>query len=115
MSPWLLALAITANTAPVEPLSAPDLAAAPPSRAADWRVYGPLRVDWANWRLMDGSLVTRSRNEGGQSFYISVNCKAAQINVTGATLAWKGWEKPQAGFEHRLISEACAAAPGSRN
>lgn len=92
------------------PVSTPSLLAQQQPKAADWRVYGPLTIDWANWQLMDGSLVTRSRNAKKQLFYLSVNCKAAQINVTGAGMTWKGWEKPKAGFETRLLSEACASA-----
>ncbi|CAK6690589.1 hypothetical protein [Synechococcus sp. CBW1107] len=93
LSAWMLALAIPAQ----------------PAMADDWRAYGPLSIDWTSWQLMDGSLVTRSRNAKNQMFYLSVNCKAGQINVTGASMNWKGWEKPQAGFETRLLAEACAS------
>jgi hypothetical protein len=82
-------------------------ASAQPAMAADWRVYGPLTIDWASWQLMDGSLVSRSRNARNQMIYLSVNCKAGQINVTGASMNWKGWEKPLAGFETRLLTDAC--------
>lgn len=82
-------------------------ASAQPAMAADWRVYGPLTIDWSSWQLMDGSLVSRSRNDRNQMIYLSVNCKAGQINVTGASMTWKGWEKPVAGFETRLLTDAC--------
>ncbi|MCX5930845.1 MAG: hypothetical protein NTW83_03175 [Cyanobacteria bacterium] len=88
---WMLSLALPAQ----------------PAMAADWRAYGPLSIDWSSWQLMDGSLVTRSRNAKGQMMYLSVHCKAGQINVTGAAMAWKGWEKPQAAFETQLLKEAC--------
>ncbi len=112
MSAWLLALALSFPVAVAE-RPAMDLRLAQSSstpRPADWRVYGPIRVDWSSWRLMDGSWVTRSQNERSQPFYLSVNCQAGQINVTGAGSTWKGWEKPQAGFETRLIAEACAGS-----
>ncbi|MCT0219994.1 hypothetical protein KQ304_13510 [Synechococcus sp. CS-1329] len=86
-----------------------------PALAADWRAYGPLSIDWSSWQLMDGSLVTRSRNAKNQMLYLSVHCKAGQINVTGAEMAWKGWEKPQAAFETKLLKEACQGGAGGAN
>ena len=73
----------------------------------DWRYYGPLQVDWSNWRTMAGSLVAPSINKEGQPLYVAVNCGAKKLNVTGPAGAWKAWEIPSQEFEKDLVASVC--------
>ena len=61
---------------------------------ADWRYFGPLQVDWSNWRTMAGSLVAPTLNKQKQPLYVAVNCGARKLNITGSGGTWKTWESP---------------------
>ena len=78
----------------------------------DWRSYGPLQVDWANWQSMGGSYVAPSLNSQGQPLYLAINCNAKRLNATGQSGAWKTWDAPQSDFEQKLITDLCRAKPG---
>jgi len=75
---------------------------------ADWRSYGPLKVDWGNWQTMAGSEVAPTLNAEGQPLYVAVNCDAQKINVTGANGAWKTWSSPQNDYEQDLVKDRCS-------
>ena len=79
------------------------------AKAADWRNYGPLQVDWANWQPMGGSQVVPTLNSKGQALYVAVNCSAGKINSTGADGSWKTWAAPQTSFEKDLVKDRCQA------
>jgi hypothetical protein len=83
--------------------------AAKPAKPAspDWRSYGPLQVDWANWQPMGGSYVAPSLNSEGQPLYLAVNCTARRLNATGQSGTWKTWDAPQSDFETQLITDLC--------
>ena len=76
--------------------------------AADWRYFGPLQVDWSNWRTMAGSLVAPTLNKQKQPLYVAVNCGARKLNITGSGGTWKTWESPAESFERDLVKAACA-------
>ena len=105
----------TVEAQPVRVATAqPKPAAAKPVKAvvaksADWRNYGPLQVDWANWRPMGGSQVVPTLNAKGQALYVAVNCSAGKINATGADGSWKAWAAPQTSFEKDLLKDRCTA------
>ena len=88
--------------------------AAKPGKPAspDWRNYGPLQVDWANWQPMGGSYVAPSLNSDGQPLYLAINCGAKRLNATGQSGTWKTWDAPQSDFEHKLINDLCTAKGG---
>ena len=77
------------------------------AKGADWRTYGPLQVDWANWQPMGGSQVVPSLNAEGQALYLAVNCDAGKLNVTGADGSWKTWSSPKSRFEKDLVKDRC--------
>ena len=79
------------------------------AKGADWRTYGPLQVDWANWQPMGASQVVPSLNADGQALYLAVNCDAEKLNVTGADGSWKTWASPKSRFEKDLIRDRCQA------
>ena len=105
----------TTNSTPVATATIPTkttkpaapLLLAKKSTNPDWRYYGPLQVDWSNWRTMAGSLVAPSINKEGQPLYVAVNCGAKKLNVTGPAGAWKAWEIPSQEFEKDLVASVC--------
>jgi LysM repeat protein len=85
------------------------LASSPGTGKPDWRTYGPLQVDWANWQPMGGSMVAPTLNGEGQSLYLAINCTARKLNATSQAGQWKTWDDPQADFEQQLVSDLCKA------
>jgi LysM repeat protein len=79
------------------------------AQGPDWRSYGPLQVDWANWQPMGGSYVAPTLNGDGKSVYLAVNCGARKLNATSQSGQWKSWDAPQTDFEEQLISDICKA------
>jgi LysM repeat protein len=100
--------------ATAKPVAATKPAAAKPGKPSspDWRNYGPLQVDWANWQPMGGSYVAPSLNSDGQPLYLAINCSAKRLNATGQSGTWKTWDAPQSDFEHKLINDLCTAKGG---
>ena len=98
-----------------EPKAAPKAKTASSSsvtvvaKKADWRAYGPLQIDWANWQSMDGAHVAPTLNAQGQALYLAINCSAGKMNATGADGSWKTWSAPQTGFEKDLMKDRCQA------
>jgi LysM repeat protein len=81
-----------------------------PAEAAnrtDWRPYGPLQVDWANWQPMGGSLVAPTISNKGETLYLAINCSARKMNATSSNGDWKTWEDPRASFEVKLVNDRC--------
>ena len=96
-----------------KPAAKPASTAKPGKPASpDWRNYGPLQVDWANWQPMGGSYVAPSLNSDGQPLYLAINCGAKRLNATGQSGTWKTWDAPQSDFERKLISDLCTAKGG---
>lgn len=108
----------TATPAPAaQPVQTAKASATPAAQTvqpndADWRTYGPLQVDWANWQSMGGSDVAPTLNADGKPLYVAVNCGAKKINVTGADGGWKNWSAPQTSFEDDLVKDRCTAKGG---
>ena len=94
-----------------KPAIKPVAVAAKPGKSSspDWRTYGPLQVDWANWMPMGGSFVAPSLNSEGQPLYLAINCNAKRLNATGQSGSWKTWDAPQSDFEQQLINDLCKA------
>ena len=77
--------------------------------APDWRTYGPISVDWANWQSMGGSYVAPSLNGEGQPLYMAINCGARKLNSTSQSGQWKTWEGPRSDAEQQLLNDLCKA------
>ena len=77
------------------------------SSRTDWRPYGPLQVDWANWQPMGGSLVAPTISAKGETLYVAINCSARKMNATSSNGDWKTWDDPRAGFEVKLVNDRC--------
>ena len=80
--------------------------------ASEWRNYGPIQVDWANWQAMGGSFVAPTINSKGQPLYLSINCGVRKLNTTSQVGQWKTWESPQADFEEQLVTDLCKTKGG---
>jgi LysM repeat protein len=80
--------------------------------APDWRTYGPVSVDWANWQSMGGSYVAPSLNGEGQPLYMAINCGARKLNSTSQSGQWKTWEGPRSDAEQQLVNDLCKAKGG---
>ena len=93
--------------AATKPVSSASAAKPAKPSSPDWRSYGPLQVDWANWQPMGGSFVAPSLNSEGQPLYLAVNCNARRLNATGQSGTWKTWDAPQSDFEQQLITDLC--------
>ncbi|MCP9926263.1 LysM peptidoglycan-binding domain-containing protein [Cyanobium sp. CH-040] len=78
-----------------------------PSSGGDWRSYGPLQIDWANWQSMGGSYVAPSLNSDGKARYLAVNCTARKLNTTTPAGQWNSWETPGQDFEKKLVQDIC--------
>lgn len=78
----------------------------------DWRSYGPLQVDWANWKPMGGSYVAPTLNSEGDPLYLAINCGARKVNATSQTGQWKTWEDPSGDDEQKLVSDLCKTKDG---
>jgi LysM repeat protein len=89
--------------------AAPTKVAASKPKGPDWRSYGPLQVDWANWQPMGGSFVAPTLNGEGKPVYLAVNCGARKLNATSQSGQWKSWDSPQTDFEKQLITDICKA------
>jgi LysM repeat protein len=94
------------TTKPAKTEVATGVATGKPAKP-DWRNFGPLQVDWANWQPMGGSFVAPGLNATGQSFYLAVNCSAKRINATGPSGAWKTWDLPSTDYEQQLVKDLC--------
>ena len=69
--------------------------------------YGPLKMDWENSQIMNGSHVVPSIHSSGQSLFLAVNCSFRRLNITGENGEWKEWSSPVESFEHDLINDRC--------
>ena len=101
---------VSSQAVPSKPVAStkPSSSTSKPS-TPDWRSYGPLQVDWANWQSMGGSYVAPSLNSDGQPLYLAINCNAKRLNATGQSGSWKTWDAPQSEFEQQLITDLCKA------
>ena len=71
------------------------------------KVYGPLKLLISDVKIKDNSLIVRGYNRNSQPLYIAINCLTKQINSTGESLTWKGWQNPKYQFEFVMIDELC--------
>ena len=102
-----VALASSTKTVTTKPVAVSRKAEGP-----DWRTYGPMQVDWANWRAMGGSFVAPSLGSDGKPHYLAINCGARKLNATSQSGQWRTWDSPQNDDEQRLVSDLCSSKGG---
>ena len=77
------------------------------SNSIEWRNYGPLNVNWDNWRRKNNSYVTPTLNKQGQTMFLAINCSKNIINITGINNSGKGWQPANLKFENKLVTDFC--------
>ena len=77
-----------------------------------WRPYGPLKVNWQDWKMIEGHWVAKSMNSSGEPLYVAINCPAERINQTGSNGQWSTWDVPEPGFEEQLMNDLCQEKKG---
>ncbi len=78
-----------------------------PSYSAQWRKYGPLRVNWEMWATKGNSHIAPTLNLQKKPLYLAINCYSKKINVKELNGDWKGWEDPKQIFEKSIIYDLC--------
>ena len=73
----------------------------------DWKAYGPIEVDWDNWKAEGDRYVAKAINAKGEWLYLAVSCDKRLINATGSDGNWKAWNAPSLKFEKALIKDLC--------
>ncbi len=76
----------------------------------DIRQFGPLKIRWSSWRIINGSYVTPAEIKNGRNLFIAINCKSSKINLTKRNGKWSKWLTPKKYFEYNLIEERCENA-----
>ncbi|EDY37519.1 alginate regulatory protein AlgP [Cyanobium sp. PCC 7001] len=100
---------VASRTVSTKPVSSSTPAAPSKESNHDWRSYGPLQVDWANWQPMGGSYVAPTLNSEGEPLYLAINCSARKVNATGQSGQWKTWDDPERDYEQKLVTDLCKA------
>ncbi|MBE9155051.1 LysM domain-containing protein [Cyanobium sp. LEGE 06113] len=101
------------TTRPAGTSSTSGTSASPASdETHDWRSYGPLQVDWANWKPMGGSYVAPTLNSEGAPLYLAINCGARKVNATSQSGQWNTWEDPTDDHEQKLVTDLCKTKGG---
>ena len=59
----------------------------------DWRKYGSLKINWSEWKVLDGSYVTPAINKEGKPLFLAINCSSYKINSTGKNNKWNSYIK----------------------
>ena len=92
--------------APAKPQPKPDPSNSTPP---DWRTYGPLQVDFSNWRPMGGSQVAPALNSRASRCSWPSTAPPARSTPPAKRAAGSSWEDPQADFEEQLIKDTLQA------
>ena len=72
-----------------------------------WLKYGPLTINWSDWRYFDGSYITLGKNKQNKSFFLAINCERRALNNNLKNINWASWYLPQKDFEFELVSDFC--------
>ena len=73
----------------------------------EWRDYDVIKVNWSQWKNLNGNHVAPSIHKNGKPLFIALNCQSRRINATGGNGEWREWFAPNQKFEHDLLNEVC--------
>ena len=73
----------------------------------EWLKYGSLRINWSEWRYLDGNYITQAKNKKNKSFFLAISCKERALNNTLNSSYWNSWYFPKSEFEFELINDFC--------
>ena len=77
------------------------------SYADKWLRYGSLRINWSDWRYLDGNYITKAKNKNNKLFFIAISCEKRVLNNTLINSYWTEWYFPKDDFEYKLINDFC--------
>ncbi len=77
------------------------------NNVSKWLRYGSLKVNWTDWRYLDGYYITQAKNIKNKSFYLAISCERRALNNTLKNSYWNSWYFPKVNFEFRLINDFC--------
>ncbi len=69
--------------------------------------YGPLRLNWSDWRYFKGNYITQVKNRRERIFFLAINCEKRVLNNTLKYSYWTNWYFPKDDFEYKLINDFC--------
>tara|TARA_Y100001968_G_scaffold120716_1_gene109942 strand:+ start:4648 stop:5499 length:852 start_codon:yes stop_codon:yes gene_type:complete len=72
-----------------------------------WLKYGYLKINWSNWRYLDGNYITEAKNQKNRIFFLAINCKKRALNNTLNNDYWRNWYFPKIDFEYKFINDFC--------
>ena len=72
-----------------------------------WINYGPLKVNWSEWRYLDGNYITKVKTKKNKAFFIGISCENRSLNNTLEDSYWTNWYFPEYDFEYKLINDFC--------
>ena len=77
------------------------------NKSLKWLKYGSLRINWTDWRYLDGNYITQAKNKKNKSFFLAISCKKRTLNNTFQNSRWTEWYFPDKDFEFKLINDFC--------
>ena len=77
------------------------------NKSLKWLKYGPLIINWSDWRYFNGNYITQAKNKKNRSFYLAISCKKRVLNNTLKNSSWMSWYFPKSDFEFKLINDFC--------
>ena len=77
------------------------------NNALRWLKYGPIIINWSEWRYYDGNYISQARTKINTPFYIAISCKKRTLNNTLNNKYWTNWYFPKTDFEYKLINDFC--------
>jgi LysM repeat protein len=77
------------------------------NKSLKWLKYGPIMINWSDWRYLDGNYITQAKNKKNKSFYIAISCERRVLNNSLKNSYWENWYFPSSDFEFKLINDFC--------
>ena len=72
-----------------------------------WLKYGPIIINWSDWRYFGGYYITQAKNKRNSSFYLAISCKERVLTHALKNYQWTSWYFPKSDFEFKLINDFC--------
>ena len=72
-----------------------------------WKKYDSLKINWSDWRYLDGNYITQAKNKTNKHFYLAISCKQRALNNTLNNSSWTSWYFPIRDFEFKIINDFC--------
>ena len=72
-----------------------------------WLQYGSIKIDWSEWRYLNGNYITLAKNKKNKFFYLAISCEKRVLNNTLNNSEWTSWYFPNIDYEFKLIEDYC--------